>query len=555
MDSTELFSYRLSAAFPQKVAYFCMEYAIHQPLKTYAGGLGFLAGSQLRSAYELGMPMIGIGILWKYGYYDQVRKEDQSMSVLYQEKIYGFLKDTGLRFNIKVAGHQIAVAAYFLPPETFKTAPLFFLSTDLPENDYLSRTICHRLYDSNPETKIAVAILLGVGGSRLLDLLNWTPDYYHLNESHGLPLAFELYEKWQDLDEVRKRLVFTNHTPEPGGNEKTPIASLNNMGFFGNLSIEQVRDITCLRNAVLDHTLSALRLAGRANGVSQLHGAYLCRSRGLESNTCPIISITNAQSFSYWHHAGMYRALYADDDAGLVNEKRKCKEALFEEVADQCGEIYDPTVLTIVFAKRFGGYKRPELLLKNLDRLHKLLTNNKYPIQIIWAGKPYPQDNSAIAIFNGISQLGKSYPNVAALTGYELSLSRLLKQGADIWLNVPRMTHEASGTSGMSAAMNGAVNLSIPDGWFPEFVRDGVNGFIIPASDPGAPEHEQDAIDANSLYDILEHQVIPLYYEEPGRWIAIQKQGMRDILPFFDSHRMAREYYEKLYVSKEPAAG
>lgn len=541
------FPYRLSGAYPQKVAYFSMEYGIHQPLKTYAGGLGFLAGSHLRSAFELGMPTIGIGILWKYGYYDQVRKSDQSMEVLFQEKVYGFLSDSNLRFQITIGGQPVTVAAYYLHPDVFNTAPVFFLSTDLPENDYLSRTICHHLYDPNPETRTAAAILLGVGGSRLLDLLPWQPDCYHLNESHGLPLAFELYRKWGSVETLKQKLVFTNHTPEPGGNEKTALSLLNKLGYFNGLSVEEVRSITCMDDGVLDHTLTALRLAGKANGVSELHGAFLCRSRGAESNTCPIIGITNAQSFSYWHHTGMYKALYNDDDEALRTEKRKGKELLFEEVADQCGEIYDPAVLTIVFAKRFGGYKRPELLLANIDRLYALLGNKKYPIQMIWAGKPYPMDYSAIAVFDRISHLGKSFSNCATLTGYELKLSRLLKQGADIWLNVPRITHEASGTSGMSAAMNGAVNLSIPDGWFPEFVQDSVNGFVIPAAKATLPEHEQDAQDAEALYDLLENKIIPLYYEDPAAWTLIQKQSMRDILPFFDSHRMVREYYAKLY--------
>ncbi|MGZ8511187.1 MAG: alpha-glucan family phosphorylase, partial [Chitinophagaceae bacterium] len=186
------FPYQADPAFQKRVAYFCMEFGIHQPLKTYAGGLGFLAGSHMRSAYVLQQNMVGIGILWKYGYYDQVRKQDQTMDVLFQEKVYGFLKKTDIKITVKVSGHDVFVTAYYLPQEIFNTVPVFFLSTDIPENDYLSKTICHKLYDSNPETKIAAAILLGEGGAKLLEKLNWLPDVYHLNESHALPLAFYL---------------------------------------------------------------------------------------------------------------------------------------------------------------------------------------------------------------------------------------------------------------------------------------------------------------------------------------------------------------------------
>src|SRR5689334_8851089 len=202
--------YQTDDRYSKRVAYFSMEFAVHNALKIYSGGLGFLAGSHMRSANEFKQNMIGIGILWKYGYYDQVRKPDKTMDVLFEEKEYGFLKKTDIKFSIEVSGHTVFVTAYYLPPEVFQTAPVFFLSTDLPENDYLARTICHKLYDSNPETKIAAAILLGDGGATLLEKLNWLPDIYHLNESHALPLAFHLYKRYKSTDAVKMRLRFTN---------------------------------------------------------------------------------------------------------------------------------------------------------------------------------------------------------------------------------------------------------------------------------------------------------------------------------------------------------
>jgi len=524
-----------------------MEYAIHQPLKIYAGGLGFLAGSHMRSAYELKQNMVGIGILWKYGYYEQVRKQDQTMEVLFEEKLYGFLQPTNLKFTIKVSKNDVWVTAYYLPPQVFNTVPIFLLSTDLPENDYLARTISHRLYDANPETKIAAAILLGEGGAKLLEALNWEPDVYHLNESHALPLAFFLYNKYKSLEEVKKKLVFTNHTPEEAGNQQTHISLLEKMDFFCSVPLTEVKAITQATGELLNHTLCALRMAGKANAVSKMHQQTLLSMWLNEKDICEIIAITNAQNYKYWHDDSMYRALERNDDTTLVRKKLQRKQDLFEVVADQSGEIYDKKVCTIVFAKRFAGYKRADLFFRDMERFHKLVTNKERPVQIIWAGKPYPMDYAAIGIFDKIVNICKAYPNCSILVGYEIKLSKLLKRGADVWLNHPRLTHEASGTSGMAAAMNGAVNVGLPDGWFPEFAKDKINSFIIPPCNINLPEHLQDDADAASLYNLLENEVLPMYYDYPSRWLEIVKNSMRDVVPQFDSNRMATEYYEKLY--------
>jgi len=271
-----------------------MEFGIHQPLKTYAGGLGFLAGSHMRSAFELQQNMLGIGILWKYGYYDQVRKHDQTMDVLFEEKIYGFLKKTNIKFSISISRHDVWVTAYYLPPEIFNTAPVFFLTTDLPENDYLAKTISQKLYDANPETKIASAILLGEGGAKLLEVLNWEPEIYHLNESYALPLAFYLYSKHKNTDILKKQLRFTNHTPEEAGNQKTNLSLLEKMGFFCDIPLTEIRTITHTNGQELDHTMAAFLLAGKANAVSKMHHDTICRSWKKQGNICELISITNA---------------------------------------------------------------------------------------------------------------------------------------------------------------------------------------------------------------------------------------------------------------------
>jgi len=543
--------YTPAPEYSRRVAYFCMEYAIHQPLKIYAGGLGFLAGSYLRSAFELKQNLVCIGILWKYGYYDQVRKSDQTMDILFEEKVYGFLQPTDIKFAIRIFQHDVWVTAWYLPPEIFNTAPLFLLSTNLPENDYLANTISHKLYDFNPETRIAAAILLGVGGARLLEELQWQPEVYHLNESHGLPLAFYLYSKHKNLEKLKEQLVFTNHTPEEGGNPKTDVLLLEKASFFSDIPVTEVRSVTHIENGVLDHTRAALHMSGVANGVSRLHQQTLHKMWKKHPDICPILSITNAQNYTYWSDKEMYRALSANNDEALQKRKLACKEQLFELVADQNGEIFKKDVLTLVFAKRYTGYKRADLLLRDMGRFGRLVNNRERPLQIIWAGKPYPMDYAAIGVFDKIVNACKSYANCSVMVGYELKLSKMLKQGADVWLNLPRLGHEASGTSGMTAAMNGAINLSLPDGWFPEFARDKRNSFVIPPSDPSLPEHRQDDEDALSLYDILEKEVIPRYYDYPSSWLEIMKDGMRDIVPAFDSARMAAEYYKKLYNRKD----
>lgn len=539
--------YNISPEFQKRVAYFCMEYAIHQPLKTYAGGLGFLAGSHMRSAYELRQNMIGIGILWKYGYYDQVCKQDQTMDVLFAEKKYGFLEETGIRFTIRVSKHDVWVTAYYLPPEIFHTAPVFFLTTDLPENDYLAKTISHKLYDANPETKIAAAILLGEGGAKLLEALNWEPEVYHLNESHALSLGFYLYNKHKDLNEVKKRMVFTNHTPEASGNQKTNLGILEKMNFFCDIPQTEVKAITQTSGDELDHTLTAFRLARKANAVSEMHLKTLNKMWAGYTGICDLISITNAQNYSYWHDEDMYEALHNEKDDELTKIKWQRKRDLFEIVADQSGEIYNEKVCTIVFAKRFAGYKRADLLLHDMERFQRLVTNKERPVQFIWAGKPYPMDYTGIGVFDKVVDVCKTYSNCVILVGYELTMSKLLKRGSDVWLNLPRLTHEASGTSGISAAMNGSINAGLPDGWFPEFANDKNNAFIIPPSDPDLPDHVQDELDAVSLYNLLETEVLPMYYDYSKRWLEIEKNSMRDIIPIFDSNRMAKEYYEKLY--------
>ncbi len=540
--------YATDERFAKKIAYFSMEFAVHQPLKIYSGGLGFLSGSHLRSAYELKQNLIAVGILWKYGYYDQARNQDQTLQVTWMEKQYSFLEDTGIKFQITIHDHPVWIKVWYLNPETFKSAPLFLLSTDLPENDYVSQTITHRLYDANVATKVAQFILLGVGGAKLMDEIGFNPALYHLNEAHGVSAVFYLYKKYGKVEEVRKRLVFTTHTPEEAGNEKHDIHLCHKMSYFCGLSIDEVRKLTGLKDDQFNHSLVALRFARLANGVSKLHGEVSRHMWAKHENICPIISITNSQNWTYWADKQLYRASGEGNDAWYDDRKKYLKRRAFEIVADQTGKIFDPSIFTIVWARRFAGYKRAELITRDRERFERLLSNKKYPVQIIWAGKPYPMDYPAINDFNNLVHLSRNYKNVAVLVGYELTLSKRMKQAGDLWLNNPRVPREASGTSGMTASMNGAVNLSTDDGWIPEFINHGNNGFVVPKADyANMSVHEQDEYDLNKLYELLENEIIPMYYDQYDTWRQICKNGMRDVRLQFDAGRMAQEYYELLY--------
>jgi glycogen phosphorylase len=546
-DLETLFPYKFEKKYSKPVAYFSMEFAVDQPLKIYSGGLGFLAGSHLRSAYELKQNLIGIGILWKKGYYDQERNQDQTMKASFRDKDYHFLTDTKIVFPITIHGAKVYVKAFLLKPTTFNTVPLFLLTTDIPENDYLAQTISHRLYDPNETTRIAQSILLGAGGAKLLDILGRETEIYHMNEGHALPLCFYLLDKYKDIEEVRKRVVFTTHTPEKAGNEEHSVPLLNNMSFFNGLTPDLIEKYVQPENGILNYTLTALRMAKIANGVSQLHGEVARKMWNDYDGICDITAITNAQNKTYWSDKELDKALEKNDDNALVARKKELKHKLFRVIANQTGKLFDESVLTIVWARRFAAYKRANLILADFNRFLKIAKNTKHPIQIIWAGKPYPEDYGAINIFNEIYWKTKELPNCTVVTGYELWLSGHLKKGSDIWLNNPKIYHEASGTSGMTAAMNGSINFSIPDGWVPEFSNHAKNSFVVKAAPDQLTQDEKDKIEAKNLLDVLEHEIIPMYYEQPERWIEVMKTSMREVAPFFDAGRMADEYYQKLY--------
>lgn len=541
--STWYHPYKPAKEFNKKVAYFSMEFGIHQALKIYSGGLGFLSGSHMRSGFELKQNMIGVGMLWKYGYYDQSRNDDQTLRVDFIEKTYNFLEDTGIEVEVQLHDNpHVKVRAYVLKPEIFGTVPIYLLSTDVDGNDYLSRTITNHLYDANEMTRISQSIVLGIGGAKVVEALGGA-NVYHLNEGHALPAFYYL----KDKGVKKSQMVFTTHTPEKAGNEERDARLLNRCGFFGRHLSEIELQKESVNSGMINYTVSALRMAKKANAVSKLHAKVSKDMWKDYKGICNIVPITNSQNQTFWQDDSIKNAWKKRNAKAYKRRKLELKLDLFNEVLNQTEKLFDPNILTIVWARRFAGYKRAELLLHDYERFKRLITNKKYPVQIIWAGKPYPMDYYAIDIFNHLVNISKQEPNLAVLIGYEIDLSRKLKCGSDIWLNTPRITREASGTSGMTAAMNGSVNVSINDGWIPEFQKNGKNCFVLPELDPELPVWDQDRMDAENLYELLENTVIPMYYDDPKKWQEIVFNGMDDVIPEFTSARMATEYYKKLF--------
>ncbi len=524
------------------VAYFSMEIALDQSLKIYSGGLGFLAGSHMLSAGYLQMPMVGVTMLWSYGYYDQRIAQDGQVEVAYIRKYYDFLKDTNATTEVEIFGEKVKVKAYLVEPELFGACPVYLLTTDIEGNSDWAKSISHKLYDGNEKIRIAQETVLGVAGVRILQQIGYNFDVVHMNEGHALPAAFELLRQYNgNLEEVKKKTVFTTHTPVAAGNEVHWVDTLMEGGFFAGCSRERAVE---LGGENFSLTVAALRMSRIANAVSQLHGLVANKMWEWVDGRCPIRAITNAVNLHYWQDP---RIKEANTPEKLLAVKREMKEELFEYVANVAGKRFDPDVLTITWARRFADYKRAWLILMDKDRITKLLDENK--IQIIFAGKFHPDDVMGKEMFNKLLNRSHSLKNVVVLPGYELELSGKLKRGSDIWLNTPLRPFEASGTSGMSANANGALHLSTFDGWTVEGTFDGINGYTIeyPELDDEMPWEERHWKDHECMMNKIENEIIPTYYENKAEWARLMQQAIRTSEAYFNSDRMVVEYYNRLY--------
>ncbi len=525
------------------VAYFSMEIAMDQSLSTYSGGLGFLAGSHMQSAGYLQMPMVGVTILWSYGYYNQRIGHEGEVEVAFIRKYYDFLTDTGLSTEVDIFGEKVKVKAYRVEPQLFGTCPVYLLTTDIEGNSEFGRRISHRLYDGDEKIRIAQETVLGIGGIRILQAAQYNFDVIHMNEGHALPAAFELLRQYNfDLEAVKKKTVFTTHTPVAAGNEVHWVDTLLEGGFFAGCSRETA---VKLGGENFSLTVAALRMSRIANAVSQLHGLVANKMWEWVDGRCPIRAITNAVNLHYWQDKRIAKA--KESLEGLLDAKYEMKKELCKYIANKAGKTFDPSVLTITWARRFADYKRAWLIFMDKDRINKLLDENK--VQLVFAGKFHPDDAMGKEMFNKILTKSYSMKNVVVLSGYELELSARLKKGSDIWLNTPLRPFEASGTSGMSANMNGALHLSIYDGWTVEGTFSGINGYTVeyPGLDDEIPWEERHKKDNECIMDIIENQIIPTYYNNKLEWARMMRQAIRTSEAYFNSDRMVIEYYNRLY--------
>jgi starch phosphorylase len=524
-----------------QVAYFCMEFGLHEKFPIYSGGLGILAGDHLKSAGDLNMPLVAIGILWRQGYTEQRIGSDGRPYDIFTKKDFSFLEDTGVRVQVNVRGNLLQCKVW--KTTYFGNATLYLLDTNLPENK--EPWITDRLYGGSADDRIAQEIVLGIGGVRALRALGIQIDVYHFNEGHavlaGLELIREKISRGMDFNtawaQTRQKIVFTTHTPVAAGNESHNHAALSYVGAYNGLGYEEISKIG---GDPFNMTVAGLRLSRQANAVAQLHGETARKMWRSVEGAAPIISITNGVHPGTWQNADIERAYR--DGTSLRAVHQKAKNRLIEEIEKRNGVKLRDNKLLIGFARRAASYKRSDLIFRREDIIQPLLEQDK--IQLVFSGKAHPQDGIGKDIVARMVSLAKKYPNnVVFLENYDIALGRLLTQGCDIWLNNPQRPLEACGTSGMKAAMNGTLNLSILDGWWPEGCRHGVCGWQFGNAYEGPGQDEHDLI---SLYKTLTQEVIPCYYENHNRWEQMMRHSI-EMSRNFSSHRMVEEYYELLY--------
>jgi starch phosphorylase len=576
------------------VAYFSAEFGLDESLPIYSGGLGVLAGDYLKAASELGLPLVGIGLFYRRGYFRQQLDETDRQVELYpltvttrlplelvpMAPVVDLADDDGNLVPVQLAVWRARVGR----------VSLYLIDTHVEGNPEWAVT--DTLYGGDRANRLRQEVLLGVGGVRVLRRLGLEPTVFHLNEGHS---AFLQLERMRELveeqglppDEALERLrastVFTTHTPVPAGNEVFDPALVR--GALGRL-VERCGlawdDFVALGKVDPEETgfgltPFALRTAQYANGVSELHGAVSREMwHGLwpekRVDQVPITSVTNGVHQRTWI-SGELEVLLGDTDPqferarempaeDLWAARRRGKERLLRFVAATRGvRELDPEVLTIGFARRFATYKRADLLFSRPERLARLLADSERPIQVLVAGKAHPADEAGKDLIQLVVEFARE-PSAAGrvvfLEDYEMTLARRLVQGVDLWLNTPRRPHEASGTSGMKAALNGVLNCSILDGWWAEAYSPSC-GFAIGGSAGETSDTAQDEADAEALYAVLEEQVLPAFYERdetglPQRWIALMRESIAELGPRFGTARMAAEYVDRLYLPAHEGA-
>lgn len=608
------------AAIKKPVAYFSAEFGFHESIPNYSGGLGILAGDHCKSASDLDLNFVAIGLLYRHGYFKQEIDKDGAQQAVSLNQNFHHLP---IR-EVQRDGHNLLISVRVLDRDVFAKVwqlqvgrvSLYLLDTDTPENNAEDRLITAELYGGDLEMRMRQEIVLGIGGVKALSTLGVDAEVFHMNEGHSAFLALErirlnVVEKKLDfysaLQVVAVANIFTTHTPVPAGNDSFPREMMRK--YFGNFAKELGLPFDELfsfgqtrvdRNDPFSMTILALRLSRHSNGVSKLHGE-VSRSiwkdvwAGVPEHEVPITSVTNGIHTKTWmapEFSALYRKYLGDweenltkpdfwrrvidiPDAQLWDTHQRLKLRLVEFVrervrarCERVGEspeslrnvnrILDPEILTIGFARRFATYKRGALLFTDKERLKRMLNDTTRPVQFIFAGKAHPRDEAGKALIQEVYKFSREtgFENrIVFVEDYDSYIARRLVQGVDLWLNNPLRPLEASGTSGMKLAPNGGLNLSVLDGWWAEGYN-GNNGWSIGAEIKEGAVDFQSEVDATSLYQLLENQIIPLYYAKPDgklplAWLQLMRESIRSVTPIFNTHRMVKEYTERLYI---PAA-
>lgn len=602
------------------VAYFSMEFGVNENIPIFAGGLGVLAGDYLKAASNMALPLVGIGLLYRKGYFRQYLDQEGLQQEEYPEIEFYYLPlerardPQGNEITISITGPQGEIYAFVWRIRVGRTS-LFLLDTNLPENTPEGREITARLYVAEPKIRLAQEVLLGVGGIRALEAMGIFPSICHMNEGHSAFSVLERLVMFMEryhidlktaLQIIPRCTVFTTHTPVPAGHDSFPVDLVKpwirplqerlGAGEEEILSWGQPEDLG--KDAPLSMSILGLRMSQYRNGVSRLHGrtarkmwAYMWPGR--PEDEIPISHVTNGMHVStfisqeiwplferylgpewymssrrpeninrideiyddeLWRAHEMSRSRLIRTCRGLLKQQYQRRNAPKSDI-DKIEAVLNPDVLTIAFARRFAAYKRAHLLLQDPERLATILNNETRPVQIIFAGKAHPQDKKGKEIIKRVIEFIRRpeiRQHAVFIEGYDMALARSLVQGADVWLSTPRRPFEACGTSGMKAAINGVLNVSILDGWWCEGYSE-ERGWRIGGGEEYIDSAYQDATESQALYNVLENSVIPCFYEEhegelPKRWIQMMKASMKMAMKDFCSLRMVGKYEDRYYI-------
>ncbi len=557
------------------VAYFSMEVGIEPAMPTYSGGLGVLAGDTIRSAADLRVSMVAVTLLYRKGYFRQKLEPDGWQRDEPTEwVIEDFLKEMLPRTSVPIEGRTVHLRAWKYEAKGVSgyRVPVYFLDTDLPENSEYDRTLTHFLYGGDKHYRLCQEVILGIGGVRMLRALGYDRiERFHMNEGHSSLLTLELLDEevkktdrrrihHEDIEKVREKCIFTTHTPVPAGHDQFPLDLVSRVLEHPEIIFE-MKDVFCCEG-LLNMTYLALNLSRYINGVAKRHGEV---SRLMFAGYT-VDAITNGVHAATWV-SGPFQKLFdryipewRQDNFSfryalnipkqeVWEAHQEAKNELIEYVNRKTGVAMDVSVLTIGFARRATEYKRGDLLFQDIDRL-RTISSKTGPLQVIYAGKAHPQDQSGKELIKRIFQAKESLKKeikIAYLENYDIELGKIMTSGVDLWLNTPQPPMEASGTSGMKSALNGVPSLSVLDGWWIEGHIDGVTGWSIGETRRDIEESSNWLKDASSLYDKLEHIILPLFYQDRDRFIDVMRHAIALNGSFFNTHRMILEYVLKAY--------